>query len=199
MFRRAGLFCSVALGIAAFAVETEAATVQCYTNTGNPKLISYTANSAVQSTAVCNSGNLNESGDITFDGMQFKLGINDNGVSTDGTTSWVTDPFNNQGGAGLLPWSISLASDWMGIVLLELKQSRTYSLFDVTASCNFDSNTCSGTWSTSGPGNSVNGLSHTRAWYKTTSTVVPLPAALPLLVGGLGVLGFAGYRRRKSS
>lgn len=31
-----------------------------------------------------------------------------------------------------------------------------------------------------------------------TSTVVPLPAALPLLIGGLGVLGLAGYRRRNS-
>lgn len=33
----------------------------------------------------------------------------------------------------------------------------------------------------------------------TTPTVVPLPAALPLLVGGLGVLGLAGWRRRESA
>lgn len=39
-------------------------------------------------------------------------------------------------------------------------------------------------------------------WVKVTGdkiTPVPLPAALPLLAGGLGVLGIAGWRRRRSN
>ncbi|GAB4540064.1 MAG: hypothetical protein Tsb0019_40410 [Roseibium sp.] len=32
-----------------------------------------------------------------------------------------------------------------------------------------------------------------------TLTAVPLPAALPLLAGGLGILGFAGWRRKKAA
>ncbi len=32
----------------------------------------------------------------------------------------------------------------------------------------------------------------------TPTTTVPVPAALPLLVGGMGVLGFVGARRRKA-
>lgn len=31
------------------------------------------------------------------------------------------------------------------------------------------------------------------------TTAVPLPAALPLLAGGLGILGFAGWRRKKAA
>lgn len=190
MFRKIGLFCAAIFGIAAFAFEAQAVTINC----GG---ISFTANTAGASAC---AGNISESSDLNFNGMTFSLGISDTGSSTDGTLTWITDPMSNKGtGIGLLNWSISLASNWMGTVILELKQSNDTGLFDVTGSCDFGANVCSGTWSTSGPGNAVNDLSHTRAWYKTTGTVVPLPAALPLLVGGLAVLGAAGWRRKKAA
>ncbi len=59
----------------------------------------------------------------------------------------------------------------------------------------------SGTWTTSGPGNSSMGLSHATAWVVPggTSTVIPLPAALPLLLAGLGAFGVVRQVKRKAS
>lgn len=50
-------------------------------------------------------------------------------------------------------------------------------------------------------GNSGNGksLSHMSLFYSPDSlTAVPLPAALPLYAAGVAILGFMGYRKRKS-
>lgn len=193
MLTRFKLPLAVAAGLYLGTLSAQAATVSC----GN---VDYTATVAEQSTAVCSSGNLNESGDISFDGMTFGLGIRDSGASVSGSPmAWVTDPMSNELGTGMLDWSISLASDWMGVVLLELKQASTYALFDVTDSCNFATNSCGGFWSTSGPGRSSNDLSHTRAWYMTTDdgggpSPVPLPAAGWMLIAAL--LGMAGMRKR---
>lgn len=46
-----------------------------------------------------------------------------------------------------------------------------------------------------GPDNNPSGA----ATYDIRLTAVPLPAALPLLAGGLGMLGFMGWRRRKAA
>ncbi|WP_434055047.1 MAG: hypothetical protein RDA78_09340 [Roseibium sp.] len=43
-----------------------------------------------------------------------------------------------------------------------------------------------------GPGNNPSGA----ATYDIRLTAVPIPAALPLLAGGLGILGFMGWRRK---
>lgn len=46
-----------------------------------------------------------------------------------------------------------------------------------------------------GPDNSPSGA----ATYDIRLTAVPIPAALPLLAGGLGILGLAGWRRKRSA
>ncbi|MEL7529639.1 MAG: hypothetical protein AAFN16_28030 [Pseudomonadota bacterium] len=46
-----------------------------------------------------------------------------------------------------------------------------------------------------GPDNNPSGA----ATYDIRLTAVPLPAALPLLAGGLGILGLAGWRRKRSA
>lgn len=190
MFRK---FLGAIAALAAFSVAdtAQAATVTCSN-------ITYTANTADQTTAVCASGNLNQSGDITFDSMTYTLGIGDNGNPASGSPlSWSTDPMSNEGGTGLLDWGITLSANWVGSVILELKQASTYSLFDVSASCNFVTNSCAGTWSTSGPGNASNDLSHTRAWLKTGEvSPVPLPAAGWMIIAGL--FGLGALRRRAS-
>ncbi|MET1415875.1 lectin-like protein [Roseibium sp. HPY-6] len=56
--------------------------------------------------------------------------------------------------------------------------------------------------SATGAWNDVPGNSGVRAYlveYSGAPVPVPLPAALPLLVGGLGLLGFAAHRRRRTS
>ena len=188
-----------ALTVFALAGGAQAASVSC---AGNKHTISYEGNTAEQSTAVCAAGNLDGSSDLTFNSMTFGLGINDQGNSVAGSPlSWLTDPMSTMGGTGLRNWGITLASDWIGKVVLELKQSDTYSLFDVTGSCDFTANSCIGTWSTSGPAGSTNDLSHTRAWYKDgpiipPAPVVPLPAAGWMLVAGL--FGLGAMRRSQS-
>ncbi len=82
----------------------------------------------------------------------------------------------------------------------------------------FNGNTGGGTWLTNlisispGADNSIFNLmfwsdvsssseGYKVDWVRVTGdaiTPVPLPAALPLLAGGIGLLGFAGWRRRKT-
>lgn len=51
------------------------------------------------------------------------------------------------------------------------------------------------TWSISGK----QALSHTMLYAKLRVSEVPLPASLPLLLGGIGLLGFAGRRRKATT
>ncbi len=192
MFRKLCVL-SAALVSFTFFGEAQAATVSC----GNAS-VTETASTISD----CVSPNINESSPIVFNGMTFQLGISDSGAPTSGSPlSWATDPMSQTGGAGLANWAINLASNWVGIVVLELKQGTTAGLFDVTDSCDFATNTCSGTWSSVSNGGAINGLSHSRAWYKTTGGgggVVPLPAAGWMLVSGMVGLGVLRRRKRKA-
>lgn len=78
-------------------------------------------------------------------------------------------------------------------VMFVLKGGPTFSAFLM------DPGFTSGTWDTmsnqDGSGALEPGLSHFTIYAVTT--VVPLPAALPLFASGLGLLGFMGWRRKQ--
>ena len=65
-----------------------------------------------------------------------------------------------------------------------------------------DTTFLSGNWTTASifpSGGGGKGLSHMSLYYSPSSlTAVPLPAALPLYGAGMLILGFLGYRKRKS-
>lgn len=97
-----------------------------------------------------------------------------NPVPASGQTTWaVLNPFNYPS------------------LLVTLKQSNTYATFalDMTKAL-------SGTWSTSGPGKSVNDLSHASVFVSGEPAPIPVPAAGFLLVTAVG--GLAALRRRKN-
>lgn len=80
-----------------------------------------------------------------------------------------------------------------GNVMLTLKQGRAFGAFLITAD--------SGTWGTSGPGKSVDALSHSSIYYRLDGdggVSVPAPGSALLLALGIGLLGIGmslRYRR----
>jgi hypothetical protein len=61
-----------------------------------------------------------------------------------------------------------------------------------------------GTWSTpflnppfGAPGDGSRDTSHISVYFQEGTSVVPLPAALPLFGGALGILGLLGWRKRR--
>ena len=105
----------------------------------------------------------------------------------DGNVSFVAGPTN----FGSPNWSLSNPNNYSEI-FITLKQANSFASFllDTTMAL-------SGLWSTSGPGNSLQGLSHASVYYRgTPPSVVPLPAGVVLMLTALGGLGLA--RRRKA-
>ncbi len=94
-------------------------------------------------------------------------------------------------------WSVDSFNGYSS-VMLTMKAGNAFVayLLDVT--------NLSGTWTTEGvlvnrQGNGRD-LSHMSLYYSPDSlTAVPLPAALPLYAVGLAVLGFFGWRKRKTA
>lgn len=80
--------------------------------------------------------------------------------------------------------------------MLVLKQSSSFTAFVVDQTV-----APTGSWGTTGPGQSTNDLSHGPLYAvgKSTTTVVPLPAALWLMLTGAVSLVAAGSRRRHRS
>ena len=98
-------------------------------------------------------------------------------------------------------WSVSLPFG-LERLAIAFKQARSYVFYELDVT-----QILSGTWTTSGPGNSVNDYSHANLWYidsrfpigtdpYDSPPPVPLPTSGLLLVAGIGTLGLS--RRRKS-
>ena len=93
-------------------------------------------------------------------------------------------------------WSLNNPNGYTEI-FITLVQGNSFAAFllDTTKTL------AGGFWATSGPGGSVQGLSHSSVYYRGTGTppsTIPVPAAGLLLVGALGGL-LASKRRRKTA
>jgi hypothetical protein len=119
-----------------------------------------------------------------------------NEVAGDQKITFTDNPTNGE--AVVATWAIT---DWSAIaskVVVTLKQANGFAAFLLG-----DGIVTSGTWGTDkglnpqGELKALNGLSHGSIYYiPGTTTAVPLPAALPLLLAGLGGLGLIGWRRK---
>ena len=144
--------------------------------------VSYTATQSVPDAIIsvdyCQSGNDKN----TIDTLGWTLGD-----ATDTTGLNFTISLTGQ------TWSILNPLGYTSL-LLTFKQGNSFVgfLLDMTEPL-------TGTWGTTGPGQSVNDLSHASVWYSGSPTLppVPLPAAGFLLIGALG--GLAAVRRRRKA
>lgn len=111
----------------------------------------------------------------------------------DGDHSMVLSGVVNGGNTG--SWSVD-SFDGYTDVLLTIKASNGFAAYLL------DTNFLSGEWTTYNifpSGGGGKGLSHMSLFYSPSSlTAVPLPAAFPLYAAGILVLGWLGFKRRKS-
>lgn len=115
----------------------------------------------------------------------------------------VTNPFTsgekNTDGVG--DFSITLLED-VDALFIFIKQGQLGGLFQISSAATAKT-VIDGTWFIDGPGNGAdtakkNEFSHT-SFYYAPAAAVPLPASLPLLLAGLGSVGFLSRRKRKAA
>lgn len=201
MFKKIGLFCAFAIGVATFTTGAQALTagsasctnssitnvitgsnIACYGsfdgNDTGADVVAYlnnTVNGALSLTGSWGSNNADKSD------------AGGNGVFT-------SNPETNDG-------TLSFDTAMKGIFAVTIKASNSFSLFifdgGMTGITSFDFTTDGISVNTNGKAQKLSHASYFS--FDGKSTVVPLPAALPLLIGGLGVLGVAGWRRKKAA
>ncbi|WP_169570088.1 hypothetical protein [Sneathiella limimaris] len=112
----------------------------------------------------------------------------------DGDHKIVLKDVVNGGNSG--SWSVDSFNGYTD-VFLTLKSENAFVAYLI------DTSILGGDWTTFSvfpSGGGGKGLSHMSLYYSASSlTTVPLPAALPLYAAGIAILGFFGYRRRKSA
>ena len=131
-----------------------------------------------------------------IDGMTYNLGqlVTDSGSIDGGDSNVYFTNTITDGDDGM--WEVSTSLTNVVAVLVGIKQGTMHSLFEIDISGGFP---VGGTWSVIFNGSPTTDVSHSEVWYKTGTGVVPIPAGLPLLAAGLGVLGLMARRKRKAA
>ena len=126
-----------------------------------------------------------------------------------GIDDWVLADKSDGGGNGIIDLTISFSDnkDYLGTwsvdsfagfsdVFITIKSGNGFAAYLI------DTTKTAGEWTTAALFPTKHGgkeLSHMSIFYSESSiTAVPLPAALPLYAAGVVILGFMGYRKRKS-
>jgi hypothetical protein len=126
----------------------------------------------------------------TFFGIEYYLADKTDGPDGTGLITFTDPPTSGESSPGT--WVISDPTGIASQVVIVLKQANSFAAFLISG--------ISGTWTTAGPGGSTMALSHGDVWYKPSETeVIPLPASLPLLLGGLAGLGVIGRMRKRKA
>ncbi len=206
MFRIIGLFGAAALSAAVFSVEAEALTL------GSPSCASSTISSVIGGSYKTCYGSYagNDSQAATQPEV---LALLNGTVNSDlGLTgTWATDNADKSDSAGSGVFTgnpgnnsgtLTFDSSIMGIFGVILKAGPRFSMFIFdggnTGISSFDFTTTGVAVNNQGKGKDLSHASYF-SFDGGPATVVPLPATLPLLVGGLGILGFMGRRRNRSA
>jgi len=119
-----------------------------------------------------------------------------------GETGWILANKTDGGGNGNIDYVDAPANlgstDWSldnpnmySEIAITFVQGNSFAAFELDTSV-----ALSGSWTTSGPGGSQQGLSHSSVYYRVSMTPVPIPAAGGLMVFALGGLSLL-HRRRK--
>ena len=193
--RTGSLLAAVFTAAGLFVHPASAATLSCTAESGggpDPQTVFYQLSSATD--VQCFSSDNDEGTTLDVFGMTYTLGDKEGDEGGgDGTVFFTDAPTAGETAPG--SWAVDTnlgGGEALASLVIVLKQANSFAAFLI------EDGILSGDWQTAGPGDSTMGLSHASAWYKlgNGTTVIPLPASLPLLLAGLGGLGYLGWRRR---
>jgi len=160
---------------------------------------SYTSSMRLTGTFTVANPLLNVNGNIAGDLLSFSFFDGRNTVNNLNAVNFFfnvqTDPTGN-----LLTWDIEALTAFpttVGGQRWGIAPTSVPFLTNDTAIIEECLSVLGGSCATTGRDFASSGLEHSGVWSFADAVVTPLPAALPLFTGGLGVIGLLGWRRKK--
>ncbi|MFK7753252.1 MAG: hypothetical protein AB8B51_11960 [Sedimentitalea sp.] len=177
-----------AVAVLGMGLGSSAMALTCTASSGGPQTVDYELTQgdpdmALGVTCVSNSNDTNtiDAAFSLFGETNWILAAKSDGGG-DGNISYGDTPVN----FGTDSWSLNNPNGYSQVIIT-LKQGNSFAAFLLDTS-----EALSGLWSTSGPGGSQQGLSHSSVYYRGAGTPpppnIPLPAGGVLLLSGMGLL-----------